>query len=244
MDIRHTSQLLSYRKLMLAGLFCLLSHVSASALADPASEDLGTGSPSSAVSGVRVEPLANHEVPEALKNQARQEIEQHGKQGYTDASEEAVSYLGRAVAAAQRSGDGSLRSMEQIAGSLAISPASLSGTDLETAKLLGASTAGAYKKEGWTGLVRVFVAPGLGPVVLEEFDFVAGGGGLVMIKEAVNEDINGYPAILRMKKSLSGKSVTELTWVSDRKIFTMRANPAVNGKKADELVKIAKGISN
>lgn len=244
MDIRYTPQTFSYRKLMLGGLFCLLSHTTTTAVADPASKDLGTGSPPSAVSGVRVEPLANHEVPEVLKNQARHEIEQHGKHGYTDASEESVSYLDRAVATAQGTGKGGLKSMEQIFSTLAISPASLSGTDLEKAKLLGASTAGAYRNEGWTGLVRVFVAPGLGPVVLEEYDFVAGGGGLVMIKEAVNENINGYPAVLRVKKSLSGKSVAELTWVSDRKIFTMRANPAANARKGDDLVRIAKDITN
>jgi len=211
------------------------------AQAQPAGAGESPGQPPM-VRGVKVEPLANHQVPETLKSQARSEIDQVRTQGYVDVPDEVVSYLDRAVAAAQATGEGRLRPIQEIPGGLKLSPASLQGTVLEKARFLGAAPAGAYSKEGWSGLVRVFVAARIGPVVLEEFDFVAGEGGLVMIEEAINESVNGRPAILRTKKGAGGKSMTELTWASDRKIYTLRAKSTDNPRSAGELVALARGI--
>lgn len=73
---------------------------------------------------------------------------------------------------------------------------------------------------------------------------VAAGGGLMMIKEAINEDVNGYPAILRVRKGLSKKAVSELTWATDQKIYTLSTNSALQGKNLASFIDLARKLSD
>ena len=153
--------------------------------------------------GITILPLDQHPVPDALKNQARLELAQMKDKGYIDATEDFVSYLDKAKEDMNKQ----LKPMAEIAPKLKLSPANLESSVLAQAVLLGATANGGYTEEGWTGLSRIFLVPKLGIVALEEVDYVASQGGMAFIKEAINQEVNGFPAILSVKQSRSNKGL-------------------------------------
>ncbi|MBL1260478.1 MAG: hypothetical protein COB33_008105 [Thiotrichaceae bacterium] len=159
--------------------------------------------------------------------------------GYIDVTEDAVSYLDRA----KENKEKRLKPMIDGSSKLKIMPANLDASPLRQATLLGASASGGYTEDGWTGLNRIFIVPKLGIVGLEELDFLASEGGMAFIEEAINQDVNGYPAILSVKQSRSKKGLSELTWATDRKIFTLSTNRALKTQKSiDQFIDIARSI--
>lgn len=183
--------------------------------------------------------LESLQVPEILKNLARKEITDMQSNGYVEAPEETVIYLDRVIDTA------SLQPLRTIKPTLRINPANLQMTPFAQMTAMGAIPAGTYTPEGWTAVQRVFAAPELGLIGLEEIDYVAAGGGLLMIKEAVNEDINGFPGIRRVKKSNSNKSITELTWATNRKIYTLSMNRYLaNNTSSNEFMALANSIKD
>ena len=94
-------------------------------------------------------------------------------------------------------------------------PSLVSTTMLNNADLMSATTAGVYSNGQWSGLSRIYSTNDLSIVMLDENDYVSVGGRIVMAKEAINESINNFPAILVMKKSVSGENLIQLTWVTN-----------------------------
>ena len=189
--------------------------------------------------GITILPLDQHPVPDVLKTQAKLELAQMKDKGYVDATEDSVSYLDKA----KEDKDKRLKSIAEVTPKLKINPANVESSALGQGVLLGATASGGYTEEGWTGLNRIFVVPKLGLVGLDEVDYVASQGGMAFIKEAINQDVNGFPAILSVKQSRSNKGLTELTWATDRKIYTLSINRALkNQKSIDEFLAIARSI--
>lgn len=189
--------------------------------------------------GVTILPLDQHPVPDVLKTQARVELTQMKGKGYVDATEEAVSYLDKA----KENKDKRLKSMAEVMPKLKIKPANVESSPLGQADFLGATASGGHTEEGWTGLHRIFVVPKLGLVGLDEIDFIASQGGIAFIKEAINQEVNGFPAILSVKQSRSNKGLTELTWATGQKIYTLSTNRALkNQKSIDEFLALARSI--
>lgn len=73
----------------------------------------------------------------------------------------------------------------------------------------------------WTSVVRVFSCSAGETVMLSEWDYVADGGGVTIVKEAMNAMVGKFPAQLSRKRSPSGKVMTELSWATDKKYFTL-----------------------
>jgi hypothetical protein len=189
--------------------------------------------------GITILPLDQHPVPDVLKNQAKLELTQMKSRGYVDATEDSVSYLDKA----KEDKDKRLKSMTEVAPKLKVSPTNLGSSALGQAVLLGATASGGHTEKGWTGLNRLFVVPKFGLVGLDEVDYIASQGGMAFIKEAINQDVNGFPAILSVKQSRSNKGLTELTWATHQKIYTLSTNRALkNQKDIDEFMALARSI--
>ena len=189
--------------------------------------------------GITILPLEQHPVPDLLRTQARLEFTQMKERGYVDATEDAVSFLDKA----KEDKDKRLKTMVEVAPKLKVSPADMRASPLGQATLLGATESGGYTEEGWTGLDRLFVVPKFGLVGLNEVDYVASQGGIAFIKEAINQDVNGYPAILSVKQSRGNKGLTELTWATDRKIYSLSTNRALKNKQSiDSFMELARSI--
>lgn len=203
-------------------------------------------------SGVVIKSLEFMEAPDVLKNQAKNEISQMKSLGYAYAPEGAISYIDRAVQTLSNNGkppdtdskeEKRLRPLQEIRSKLKVNP-SLLPESIKKPQILGATPGGTLTEGGWTSLTRVFVVPKLGTLMLVETDYTASGGGLIMIKEAINQNINGHPAILRKKKSQTGKSITELTWATDIKIYNLSLNRMVKGAALDRFINIAQSITD
>ncbi len=190
--------------------------------------------------GVTVTPLDEHPVPELLKNQARAEIEQMRRNGYVNAPDGEVG----ALEAAQNDKK-NLKPLSEVLPELGFTPSKTNSVVLDEKSLLGAIAMGGDVEEGRTGLFRLYVVPKMGVVALEEVDHVASGGGVALIEEAINKNVNGSPAIFRAKKSNTGKQLSQLTWATDRKIYTLSTNRAlVKDRDIDNFVAIAQSISD
>lgn len=124
---------------------------------------------------------------------------------------------------------------------LAVRPAQLHATELDGAQELGAVLAGTKLENGWTGLVRVFHLPKFGFITLEELDFGATGGGIGIVAELVNNNVNGQPAVLLSQRTASGRSLTTLSWASSTKRYKLKTKE-VDDIAREYLVDVARNI--
>ncbi len=106
------------------------------------------------ISGITIEPLENHQVPDILKNQARLEIEQMKAQGYVDARSDEVGYLNYT-----KEKKDLLKPLNEIQSDLKISPATINGVPFaeSVVKVLGVVPSGVRTPEGWAAVSRLFV---------------------------------------------------------------------------------------
>lgn len=78
-----------------------------------------------------------------------------------------------------------------------------------------------FPNKGWDSLVRIIQTSSLGNVIVREWDFSLSNGGVIMDKDAINFDINGYPGILIVRESETGKAETVLSWADRKKSYTI-----------------------
>ena len=50
---------------------------------------------------------------------------------------------------------------------------------------------------------------------------MAEGGGMLIPKGRVNEQVNGVPAVLGIAQSQKGKAMSQLTWATEAKSYTL-----------------------
>lgn len=147
-------------------------------------------------------------------------IAQQRSQGWIDVDEYKAATVDRAFELPSATGL-SAPTIDSLLSSLRIAPAVLQGTILEDASLDGAGTAGGYVEGGWSGLVRRFVVPQLGRLVLEEYDYVVAGSHFRIPEAAVDSYINGLPMTYRVFRSQSGNGYSEFVWFSGTKHFRL-----------------------
>ncbi len=112
----------------------------------------------------------------------------------------------------------------------------------ELAKLTPAKSlpAGNAADAGWSGYTRVYRTGPHEWVMLEELDLQALQASVVILREAINADVNGSPALLR-SASADGVNLTALTWIANGKRYSLKTN-AAPAKASDRLLAIARGL--
>lgn len=196
-----------------------------------------------AYQGISIRPLDQHTIPQQLKANIKEDIEKMNSRGYIDATKSEVSMLDRA----KKKGRKYLKPLNDLLPNLAIRPAELNNSEftISGAKLLGAMATGGLSNGKATGIFRLFAVPKLGLIGLSEIDYVENHGGMIMIEESINHEINGQPAVLLVKKSQEGKGYSELKWPTDEKIFTLTTNRAIIGDKSiNNFLEFARSIQN
>jgi len=235
----------TFQPLILSGIFFLVLASLSSAPAQtsegfPDSIDPSTlpGAKLPLFKGPQYIPLDAQGFPESAKQHMRQEVEQMRQNGFLHADEEEMLQLDR-----RRMKGQDPEATKKVLATLGIIPASITGTPLETAQLLDIRPNGSWFMDRWTGVSRLFLVNGLDLVALDEDDFILSGGGVGVAEELCNEMIHGQPAALRVKQSFSKRGMTELTWVTENKVFTLSVNRAFRNRKAiDELIQLAETI--
>lgn len=104
---------------------------------------------------------------------------------------------------------------------------------LDRGALIAAAPSGTKLNDAWTGVERFFQIEGAGSVRLSEVDLGATGGKFFMIKEAVNAQVRGKPAISRVFTDDDGQSIEEVVWVEGGKFYMLTFGPNLTpGTKA------------
>ena len=68
------------------------------------------------------------------------------------------------------------------------------------------------------GISRIYTLNDKSFLMVKEVDLDS-GIKVAFPAEAINENVNGYPAMLNVSKTKTGKVLTSLTWVTDQKLF-------------------------
>ena len=97
----------------------------------------------------------------------------------------------------------------------------ISLTGLDSFTYVGFLPEGPSKEGPWTSVTRVFQKIDGTILMLHEWDFAADGGGVLIVKEAMNTTVGGIPAQLSHKRAPSGQVLTELSWATKSKYFIL-----------------------
>ncbi|WP_323493245.1 hypothetical protein [Undibacterium sp. CCC3.4] len=114
-----------------------------------------------------------------------------------------------------------LQDERNLQGRIKLRLATLDGSELSRFRYHGLLPDGPTRDGPWTSVIRVFSrADGL-LIMLDEWDYVASGGGVVTVKEMMNAKVGPWPARFIVKKTADGRAISELTWASDEKYLTL-----------------------
>jgi len=172
--------------------------------------------------------------------ESRKNIKDEAEKGYVEVGEEQVQGLELSKTL--------VRPMSDVRGILDFEPVSLKGTPFEALRLEGGYPEGGSVEETgtrWGVIARIFTMPNGSLVGLRENDFfTSGGGGSYIAREALNENVNGFPAVLSVIQSPSGKSLSEISWQTTTTGYhlTMEGNVRENGQH-ELLLDMARSIS-
>lgn len=97
----------------------------------------------------------------------------------------------------------------------------VAATDLARFTFEGAYPQGPTQAGPWTSLARVFKRDDNVLVILHEWDYIKDGGRVMMVKELMNEQVGRSPARFAVKRSPSGAFVSELTWATQNRFYTL-----------------------
>jgi hypothetical protein len=78
--------------------------------------------------------------------------------------------------------------------------------------------------KGWDTSIRIIKSTNLGTMIITEWDFTLSDGGVLMDSDAVNQEINGNPAIMviRQDKNNEKRGETILAWADEKKSYSIR----------------------
>ena len=102
---------------------------------------------------------------------------------------------------------------------------------LARGELIGATPRGTIIGDAWTGIDRFYRISGAGIMRLSETDMKASGGKFFMLKDAINTQVAGQPAISKVFIDGDGQTVEEVLWVNEHKLYTLTFAPEVKKGK-------------
>jgi hypothetical protein len=181
---------------------------------------------------VEVRGLQNLPMGAAMKSAALARLEDKRQRGWMSAEEQQAATLDgyfddSEVKKRLRPG------LAEVAGDLNVTPSNLDFALLKNRRVSGAMAAGGFVNGAWTGLARVMTVPGIGRVVLEEYDYVAAGSHIVVAAELFDTEVNGLPAVINVWRTPLGKAWTEAQWFTSNKQFRLLLGREI--KKTDLL---------
>jgi hypothetical protein len=146
-----------------------------------------------------------------------------------------------ADASQDRLGRAAARQRAAPADRLTFAEARVGSTSL--AKLTPAVSlpAGNNLASGWTGLTRIYRIGPSSWVMLEEMDLDAMQASVVILRESINSEVNGSPALLRSTGEAHVPSLTALTWIANGKRYSLKTNLPAN-QAGERLLAIARGM--
>jgi len=112
-----------------------------------------------------------------------------------------------------------LRSDAELKEKLSYVPADLSRSSVGPAELLRLEPTGTINDGKSTGLIRTYLLPGSGVLIVSEDDYVASQTRITLIRETLNANVNGVPARAYSAMSKDGRGKAELRWVTPSRSY-------------------------
>lgn len=128
---------------------------------------------------------------------------------------------------------------------LPVPPVSIDGTPLRAARLINTNWSGTRTGISATGLSRIYQLEGGSFIEFSEDSYRLGTGKILQFKEALNATVGDTPAMAHMERSVDGRGMAALSWVTPEKSFQLRLvtdDGASIEKDAALLMQIAEGI--
>lgn len=123
--------------------------------------------------------------------------------------------------------------------------ADVSRTPLAAAERVHTAPSGSTNGGTWTGVSRTYRLPQVGVIILSEDDYHASGTELTVIRETLNEDVNGVPAIAYSARSEDGRGKADIRWVTAQRAYALTLLTD-DGSRIEQdqalLLQIARGI--
>jgi hypothetical protein len=136
-------------------------------------------------------------------------------------------------------------------GKVKVALAEVEHTPLGSLQYVGLIPQGRDRAGRWSDVIRVFQRQDGYPVFLEEWDYVGDGGSVTLTKEFINVRIHRNPGALAVAHSDDGRAISNLFWVTPRKVYTIKAwgdvlNPSGSSSAYDKkwLLDIAEGLGD
>lgn len=200
-------------------------------------------SPVAKMEAGKIKRVKMKDLPPGLRKVAEDDLKKNplgSSRGYGHLPEEAMPYL--------KNYHGNMVGISEIKRNSTSKLADVSKTELEKYTLEGAIPEGPTKKGPWSSMSRVYKRPDGVVLMLHEWDYVKDGGGIVIVDELMNTTVSGTPARFSLKKSPSGEVLSELTWATKQKYFTLTvmgevANDARFAYNLAWMTRLASGIS-
>ncbi|GFO72830.1 hypothetical protein BJAS_P4340 [Bathymodiolus japonicus methanotrophic gill symbiont] len=186
-------------------------------------------------------PMEDFPIPDYVKKETELSIRQMKERGYVDMTENSITPIRDEMTPKSKKFE---KTHEEAVKLLTVEPTNLDETPFEGKKVVSRQVSGLYDEGKWTTLTRVYEFDNLSLVQLSEDDYHTGGGKVVFTEEAVNENINGNPAIYEVGISPSGKATTSLVWTTDSKYYelTLEKNASSSKEMKEEFLNLARSV--
>lgn len=128
---------------------------------------------------------------------------------------------------------------------LPVPPAGIDGTPLRAARLVNTDWSGTRSGINATGVSRIYLLEGTGFIEFSEDSYRLGAGKIIQFKEALNATVGDTPAMSHMERSVDGRGMATLSWVTPEKSFQLRLvtdDGASVEKGAELLMQIAEDL--
>ena len=187
-------------------------------------------------SNVKIDSADN--LPPQIKEFALKKVVEMQTKGYMDASDEEVTSRGNYKKR--------LQPLPALQNRINFKLASVDMSSFSNMVLDGIMPEGPTSSGPWTSVSRIYSLPSGTIIRLFEWDYVADKGSINFQKEMLSETINGqYRAVLSVKKSAKGNSLTSLTWATEQKYFNLSISGHVkNDKRYNQFIAFANSIKN
>ncbi len=196
--------------------------------------DANGQAPSASITPGQIRIGSIKDLPQELRDITAKQMEDEKDLGYVPVDDMTMSFYYGGYA-------NYLLPPQETASGFTVALADLSGTPFERLRLNGIVPDG--PSPPWARATRVYTDAGGAAFFLEEWDYVASGGGALILKETINAQVGDAPAVMTIHQSPSGQSVTNLGWYSDRKSYILTVTGKwQNGAKRENLLSLARSI--
>lgn len=167
--------------------------------------------------GLYVYSLEEYPAPAAVKESIRKGIEKR-RQGVIEVAPGQIPSSSKTLSSFNPAQS---QNPDRFRQRLTSSPTDLSRTALASAELISSEPGGQIQDGRATGMTRIYNVPNFGVVSFGEDDYLSAKSRIIQVKEALNSEVNGVPAIAYAEKTSDNRGRATLSWVTSMRSYRL-----------------------